>query len=269
MMTETKRSCQILGLEVGASRAEVKQAYRDLVHVWHPDRFEQNSRLQKKAEEKLKEINAAYEELIARPWPPAFALRRGTPPTPPPPAARGTGDGGSRPGPKPAPKTPRMAILALKRAIRHNPQDAGNHYNLGVAYLTLGRSLEALKAFQKAVGLDPRLAEAHLGQGVAFSRLGRGLQALSAIRLALTLKPEDPLSHLNLGIAYRQLGRHRLGLQAIIQAIRLAPDSPEAHFQLGLTNLCLENRASALQEYKILLNLDHKLAYKLFNLIYQ
>ena len=55
------RSIEILGLKLGASQEEVNQAYRDLVNVWHPDRFVGNPRLQKKAEEKVKEINAAYE----------------------------------------------------------------------------------------------------------------------------------------------------------------------------------------------------------------
>ncbi len=50
-----------LGLKPGASQEDVNQAYRDLVTVWHPDRFANNLRLQKKAEENLKEINAAYE----------------------------------------------------------------------------------------------------------------------------------------------------------------------------------------------------------------
>ena len=59
---ETIDQCiEILGLKPGASEEEVNQAYRDLVNVWHPDRFTDNQRLQKKAEEKLKEINAAYE----------------------------------------------------------------------------------------------------------------------------------------------------------------------------------------------------------------
>jgi len=52
---------EILGLKPGASQEEVNQAYRDLVNVWHPDRFADNQRLQKKAEGKLKEINASYE----------------------------------------------------------------------------------------------------------------------------------------------------------------------------------------------------------------
>src|SRR5271157_1054404 len=55
------RCMEMFGLEPGASREEVNQAYRDLVNVWHPDRFTTNQRLRKKAEEKLKEINASYE----------------------------------------------------------------------------------------------------------------------------------------------------------------------------------------------------------------
>jgi len=55
------RCTEILGLKPGASQEEVSQAYRDLVNVWHPDRFVGNPRLQKKAEEKVKEINGAYE----------------------------------------------------------------------------------------------------------------------------------------------------------------------------------------------------------------
>jgi preprotein translocase subunit Sec63 len=55
------RCIEILGLKANASVEEVDQAYRDLANVWHPDRFVGNPRLQKKAEEKLKEINVAYE----------------------------------------------------------------------------------------------------------------------------------------------------------------------------------------------------------------
>jgi hypothetical protein len=52
-----------LGLEHGASRNEIRDAYRDLVKVWHPDRFPNDLKLRKKAEEKLKEVNAAFEHL--------------------------------------------------------------------------------------------------------------------------------------------------------------------------------------------------------------
>ena len=60
---DLERYYEILGLKPGASPEEVKQAYRDLAKVWHPDRFSHDSRLQRKAQEKLKEINEAYERL--------------------------------------------------------------------------------------------------------------------------------------------------------------------------------------------------------------
>lgn len=54
---------KILELENGATFEEVKQAYKDLATVWHPDRFCNNARLQQKAQDKLKELNQAYEQL--------------------------------------------------------------------------------------------------------------------------------------------------------------------------------------------------------------
>jgi Flp pilus assembly protein TadD len=271
-MQELDRFCQILGLEAGASKAEVKQAYRDLVHVWHPDRFTQNPRLQKKAEARLKEINAAYEQLLASPRPaaaPAKPKKQQSPPPSPPPRPREKRESASRPRGKQTSRSPRQAILAMKRAIRQDPENAGAHYNLGTALLHLGRDQEALESFQKVVSLEPRSAAAHVGRGVALNRLGKGHQAVAAFRKALTLKPDDPLTYLNLGIAYRRLGRHQLGCHAVLQAIRLEPDYPEAHYELGLSSLCRQNRASALDEYKILLRLDGNLAHKLFDLIYR
>ncbi|MBI3585341.1 MAG: RDD family protein [Nitrospinae bacterium] len=56
-----KHYYEILGLKIGASLDEVKEAYKDLVKVWHPDRFTNEPKLQLKAQEKLKEINEAYQ----------------------------------------------------------------------------------------------------------------------------------------------------------------------------------------------------------------
>src|SRR5690242_639721 len=64
-MNEISRCCRVLGVAHGASQEEVKKAYRDLVQVWHPDRFPNNERLRLKAEEHTKEINRAYEYLVA------------------------------------------------------------------------------------------------------------------------------------------------------------------------------------------------------------
>lgn len=55
---------EILGLEQGASEAEIKKAYKKLAMENHPDRNPDN----KEAEEKFKEISGAYEYLKQNNW---------------------------------------------------------------------------------------------------------------------------------------------------------------------------------------------------------
>ncbi|MFP4088330.1 MAG: J domain-containing protein [Desulfobacteraceae bacterium] len=62
---DIRESYRILEVHYGASLDEVKQGYKDMVRVWHPDRFNEDPRLRKKAEEKLKEVNRAYGDLMA------------------------------------------------------------------------------------------------------------------------------------------------------------------------------------------------------------
>src|SRR5262245_26910078 len=59
----SERWLRVLGLEPGASEQAVKEAYRDLVKVWHPDRFGTDERLRQRAQEKLAAVNAAYDKL--------------------------------------------------------------------------------------------------------------------------------------------------------------------------------------------------------------
>jgi hypothetical protein len=51
---------EVLGIAPSATDAEIKQAYLDLVRIWHPDRFEQDPRLKSKTEEHFKTIQQAY-----------------------------------------------------------------------------------------------------------------------------------------------------------------------------------------------------------------
>ncbi len=56
---------QTLDLQSLAGRAEIENAYRTLVKVWHPDRFQHDEKLKKTADEKLKAINSAYSFLTS------------------------------------------------------------------------------------------------------------------------------------------------------------------------------------------------------------
>jgi hypothetical protein len=55
---------RVLGVENGADNASLKDAYRDLAKVWHPDRFgDGDPRLQMKREEQFKAIQKASEHI--------------------------------------------------------------------------------------------------------------------------------------------------------------------------------------------------------------
>lgn len=54
---------RLLDLDPRASDEEVRRAHRDLLKVWHPDRFAHDPSLRQKAEEKTKTINEAYETI--------------------------------------------------------------------------------------------------------------------------------------------------------------------------------------------------------------
>lgn len=70
----------VLGITPGASQDEVKEAYRELIKVWHPDRFAHDAKLQKKAQLKLQEINHAFEELSKPPAPVATSFSQASEP---------------------------------------------------------------------------------------------------------------------------------------------------------------------------------------------
>lgn len=54
---------EVLGVRQGASDEEIKAAYKELVKKYHPDKY-QNNPLAGLAEEKLQEVNEAYDILM-------------------------------------------------------------------------------------------------------------------------------------------------------------------------------------------------------------
>lgn len=77
-MDKRAECLQVLGLPPDATFEQAKEAHRDLLQVWHPDRFAHSQRLQQQAQEKSAEINAALTWLKENPHRPTRFERAST-----------------------------------------------------------------------------------------------------------------------------------------------------------------------------------------------
>ena len=58
-----KQAFQILEVDETASPNEIKQAWKDILFFWHPDKHQNNERRRRIAEEKTKQINEAFDRI--------------------------------------------------------------------------------------------------------------------------------------------------------------------------------------------------------------
>jgi tetratricopeptide (TPR) repeat protein len=208
----------VLGTKAGAGPEEIKQAYRDLVQVWHPDRFAGNPRLQRKAEEALKKINLAYAQALS---------------------GRGSQTGNSAEDKKTAARPlktsfwrrllrstcsnlfnsialecldfgrPDAARRCLLKSLRLNPKNSAAHYNLGLLNYDLEFYHEAAKCLGRAVALDPEFTDAYYSRGMAYWKVKDFDRASRDFARTLELDPgnKNALVRRNLSNVYLKTGK--------------------------------------------------------------
>ncbi len=84
------------------------------------------------------------------------------------------------------------AAAELELAIEYDPDYPDAYNNLGVQYMRLGRTSEAVTAFRRAIALDPGGALQQANLAVALARSGRPAEAETWARAAVRLDPTNP-----------------------------------------------------------------------------
>lgn len=157
----------VLGVEASASDEAVKKAYRDLVKKYHPDHY-QNNPLSELAEEKMKEVNEAYDTIVKQ--------RSG--------GSAGQGgyhQGSSGGGDATFSRVRQLLDMgALDEAQRileqKNARGAEWHYLMGRVMYQRGWLDEARTHFRTAANIDPRNMEYQQAVSHLDRQAGRGFQ---------------------------------------------------------------------------------------------
>ena len=171
------------------------------------------------------------------------------------------------------------AIEVYKQLIRISPFYASScYYFMAVDYDKLGNYIKAIESYKQAIRIDPDYADAYNNLGlsyynlsVTYARLGLYKDAIEARKQAIRINPNDAMDYYNIGDYYTHLGLYKDAIEAFKQAIRIDPNDVLCaifHFDLGYSYFLIGDVNSALNEYKILKELDIDLANKLFDLIY-
>jgi tetratricopeptide (TPR) repeat protein len=115
-------------------------------------------------------------------------------------------------------------ILVFKKAIKNTQNRGSAYYNLGCAYWKHNRYSEAIEAFKQVIRIDPKL-------DIVYEFLGR---------------------------IYVKLNLYKEAIEAFKQAIRINPNDATYHYHLSHAYLLIGDKSLALNEYKILKELDSK-----------
>jgi len=199
-MADFERCCQILGIRHDAGPDEVKQAYRDLVKIWHPDRFAGDIRLQAKAQEQLKKITSAYRNLIDN------------------------NAGHYQTGGEPDNTSITMRTIEHRRVDRRFSIIRRTAVCLFI--------LACFGFFLVSVRSD--VAEIPYNLGTAYLESGHCDEALKALRIASFINPGSAKIYYALGNAYYQSALYAQAAEAYAQVIRINPDHEGAQRRLAL-----------------------------------
>jgi superkiller protein 3 len=134
---------------------------------------------------------------------------------------------------------------------------------------TYAGEIELIESCREYVREFPDDYMAHFALGGAYYEAERYKEAIHAWKRSIKLNPDYAPAYFYLGLSNDRIYKHKVARKCYQKAIRIDPDYAVAHYNLGLGYLLAGDGDSAMEQYKILKNLDSELANELFNYIYR
>ena len=137
---------------------------------------------------------------------------------------------------------------------------------LGVIYISLGDSKNAIRSFEKAVKIEPSNAEYQNNYGVILKQEDRLGEAAIAFDTALKLQPLLISAAINLGDTLRLRGDNLRATKFYERALKHAPENIRVQNSLGTCFFNVGEYAKAAKTYKLALSHDPIHVDSLYNL---
>jgi tetratricopeptide (TPR) repeat protein len=77
------------------------------------------------------------------------------------------------------------------KSINEDPMDAIEYFNLGIAYMAMGRHRQEINSYLEAIRLNSNYAKAYFNLAIAYDNAGNGKEAINHARRAETLYSEQ------------------------------------------------------------------------------
>ena len=203
---------KILGLSPGASPQEIKTAYHHAAQMYHPDKVAGLApEFRELADSKMKEINAAYEELTrtsGRDLPKDENTAATREPT----------------QESVAPNRPEKEVPQTENTFRGSeapPRKAKMWLAFAGLQLIIGRTSKSIECCLNAIRLDPGFSNAWGFLGNRYMGAGQFGNAIRALNETIRLNPGDSTAWADLGETYLRKGEPNRAVQMYEAALRL------------------------------------------------
>jgi len=175
------------------------------------------------------------------------------------------------------------AIEAFKQAIEIKPDDIKTICALGSFYHKLRRYPEAIEVFKHACLIKPgdekiisSLKNSYIALALSYLKSDQYYDAVDVLKRAINIVPDDKELpsilrnvYMKKGLSQMESKRFYDAIDVFKQIIQIEPADAEAHYALGLAYILAGNKRMALEQYRILKELDAEKANELFKFVYE